>query len=173
MLPYEAVGSEVFDCYVKLSDAGGAVKTVYVQVTITEVPFVSVQIDTAGLCSPGGTWYAGSVKEGDLRYRVTFDNLAPSATYNVSYNFYNNVSASGSIPSAPCGIPSSFVAASSTEYYYFDIDWQSAYGNPQQSISITIEDASGDNTNTYSTTIFGTSQPPMAISTCPIGSPCV
>lgn len=174
MLPYEVVGSETFDCYVRLSDAGGARKTVYVEVTITEVPIVSVETSTSSfMCSPGGDWYAGSQRTGNVRYRVTFDNLAPSATYNVSHSFYNNVDASASIPAAPCGIPSSFVASASTEYYYFDIDWQSAYGNPQQGVSITIEDVSGDNTNTYSTTIYANSVPSVALSTCPVGSPCV
>ena len=173
MFPYEAVGSEQFDCYVRLSDAGGAQKLAYADITITEVPIVSVGVASGPSCSPGGTWYAGSQRTGDLRYRVTFDNLAPTATYNVSYSFYNNIDATASNPAAPCGIPSSFVASSSTEYYYFDIDWTSAYGNPQQGISITISDTSGDNTNTTSLIIYASSAPSTTLSTCPVGSPCV
>jgi hypothetical protein len=174
MLPYEAVGSETFDCYVRLRDAGGATKIVYVEITITEVPTVSVSFGTSTfMCSPGGDWYQGAQRTGNIRYRVTFDNLAPSATYNVSYNFYNSIDATASVPAAPCGIPASFVASGTTEYYYFDIDWQSAYGNPQQSLTVTIEDLAGDNSNTYSSIIYANSVPSIALSTCPIGSPCV
>jgi hypothetical protein len=170
MLPYEAVGSESFDCYVQMRDAGGAIKVAYVEVTITEVPLVSVTISSSPYCSPGGTWNIGGDGTGDLRYRVTFSNLVIGETYNVSYNFYNLVNTTASNPAAPCGIPASFVASATSQNYYFDVDYVSSAGG-NMSIQATIEDASGINTNTYSTTIFKPAIP--AISTCPVGSPCV
>jgi hypothetical protein len=162
-----------FDCYVRVLDAGGARANAYVNVTVTPVPQVSITVDSSPLCSPGGTWYAGSERTGDVRYRVTFDNLAVGATYNVTNSFFDNISSTGSIPAAPCGIPSSFVASAVTENYYFDVDYTSASGNPKISISITISDAGGDNVIMYSTNVFASSVPSSPLSTCPVGSPCV
>ncbi len=172
MLPYEVNGSETFNCYVRLADAGTNIKA-YAEITITEVPTVSVGIATTGTCSPSGNWYNGNVKEGDLRFRATFENLNPSTTYNVTYSFYDSVNATASNAPGACGIPSSFVASAATEYYYFDINWTSASGNPRQSVSITITDAAEENTNTYSSIIYGASQPPAPLSQCPVGLPCV
>jgi len=172
MLPYEVDGSETFNCYVRLADAGANIKA-YAEITITEVPTVTVSIATTGTCSPSGNWYNGNVREGDLRFRATFENLNPSTTYNVTYSFYDSVNATGSNAPGACGIPSSFVASAATEYYYFDINWTSASGNPRQSISITITDAAEESTNTYSSIIYNTSQPPAPLSQCPVGLPCV
>ena len=163
---------ETFDCYVKVRDAGAS-RVAYVEVTITAVPFVSIQVYTTSLCSPNGSWFAGQVGTGKLRNKVTFDNLSIGETYNVTRGFSNSVNASGGFPAAPCGIPTSFVASAATENYYFDINWSSAQGNAQITLDITIADATGDNENDYSVPIFRNLQVTQAVSTCPVGSPCV
>ena len=182
MLPYEPVPpSETFDCYVRLRDAGGAQKIVYVEATITEVPIVSINAETTGICSWNDSWRQYGEASGYLRHRVTFNNLVIGETYNITRSYSNDVNASVYFNSDPsridvsCIIPQpSFTATASSESYFYDIQWTNGYGsNDQVQITITIADASGDNTASASPIIYKNAQPPVAVATCPVGPSCV
>lgn len=175
--PYEdmVLPQETFDCYVRVSDAAAS-KIAFARITINKLLSLSINAITGGLgvCSPDGSWYAGNIAQGKLRYQVNFENLTPNTTYNITKSFSNDVDAQGtfSLP-AGCLIPNSFTAgAAETERtYYFDVTWTSAWSsNAQITLNLTIEDNAGENSDSISQVIFRPPSVPQT-SPCPTCTP--
>ena len=176
--PYEdmVLPQETFDCYVRVSDAGAS-KIAFARITINKLLSLSINAITGGLgvCSPDGSWYAGNVAEGKLRYQVNFENLTPNTTYNITTKeFVNDSSAQGtfSLP-AGCAIPNSFTtgAAETEKTYYFDITWTSAWDpGAQITLNLTIEEPVEGTSASINQVIYRPPAVPQT-SSCPTCTP--